>query len=111
MSLNRFLQLLAFWAGTLGPIYASSDLAGGKNLEAAREFWSYRPLGEVKLPDVKDESWLRTEVDRFIVARQEAAKVQPNDPASPHTLMRRASFDLRGLPPTPEEVENFEQEA
>ena len=92
-------------------MWAESDLAGGKDLGAARKFWSYRPLSEAKVPEVKNDSWVRTEVDRFILARLEAAKVEPNDIASLQTLIRRVSFDLRGLPPTPEEVEGFELEA
>ena len=111
MSFQRFPKLLFLLCGLATPMWAESDLAGGKDLEAARKFWSYRSLSEAEVPEVKNDSWVRTEVDRFILARLEAAKVEPNEIASLQTLIRRVSFDLRGLPPTPEEVESFELEA
>src|SRR5262249_17919080 len=72
-----------------------------------RRHWSYRPLTMVKLPMVRDADWWRKSVDRFIVAALEARKIRPNTSADRRTLIRRLSFDLLGLPPTPEEVEKF----
>jgi hypothetical protein len=56
---------------------------------------------------VKDSTWARTAVDRFILAKLEEKNLRPNGPADRRTLIRRAYFDLIGLPPTPEEVEAF----
>ncbi|MCA9086054.1 MAG: DUF1549 domain-containing protein, partial [Planctomycetaceae bacterium] len=72
-----------------------------------REFWSFRPLQPVKIPDVDHVEWCRTDVDRFILERQEQADLLPNNTADRRTLIRRATFDLLGLPATPEEVEAF----
>jgi mono/diheme cytochrome c family protein len=72
-----------------------------------RQFWSFQPLADVAPPAVKNEAWCRTPIDRFILAKQEEAGLTPNDPASRRVLIRRATFDLLGLPPTPEEVEAF----
>jgi mono/diheme cytochrome c family protein len=72
-----------------------------------REFWSFRPVADPPLPVVHDGAWPRTSLDYFVLARQEAAGLHPAPPADRRTLIRRASFDLLGLPPTPEEVENF----
>src|SRR5690606_38966145 len=58
-------------------------------------------------PAVKDETWCRTPVDRFILAELEKAGLKPNAVASNRMLARRASFDLVGLPPTPDEIDAF----
>ncbi len=81
------------------------------DIEAGRKLWSFQPLRRPDLPVVADEDWGHTPIDRFIRARQEAAGVTPNDVASALTLVRRTTFDLTGLPPTPEEVDQFLQAA
>jgi cytochrome c553 len=72
-----------------------------------RQFWSFQPLRRASLPAVKNESWCRNSIDRFILAKIDAAGIEPNPPASKEQLIRRAFFDLVGLPPTPEEVRTF----
>ena len=73
----------------------------------ARRFWSFQPLRHVEPPAVSDQAWCRTPVDRFILARLEAAGLTPNPPVGSRQLIRRAYFDLIGLPPSPEEVDAF----
>jgi hypothetical protein len=77
------------------------------DIEKARKFWSFLPLKRTTPPKVKDTKWVRTEIDRFIRGRQEIAGVTPNKIASPRTLIRRAYFDLIGLPPSPAAVAKF----
>ena len=77
----------------------------GIDIEAGRDHWAFQPLQSVSPPDVEDKSWGRTPIDQFIRQRQEMAEIVPNKTAAPHTLMRRAYFDLIGLPPTPEELD------
>src|SRR5579871_2175896 len=77
------------------------------NLEEGRQFWSFQPLREVAPPDVQNRSWVRTPIDRFVLAKQDAAGVQPSPSASKEKLIRRAYYDLIGLPPTPEQVAAF----
>ena len=72
-----------------------------------RAFWSFRPLTKSQSPEVQDGRWVRNEVDRFILAKQEAKGLHPNPEADRRVLIRRASFDLTGLPPSPEEVEAY----
>jgi hypothetical protein len=72
-----------------------------------RDFWSFQKVKAQKPPAVKNEAWARTEIDRFILAKLEAKGIQPGPPADKVTLLRRATFDLTGLPPTPEEVDGF----
>jgi mono/diheme cytochrome c family protein len=73
----------------------------------ARQFWSFEPLARAGAPAVNDGGWSRTPVDRFIFARLQTAGLTPNPRASKQALIRRAYFDLVGLPPTPEAVEAF----
>ncbi|MEO6741706.1 MAG: DUF1549 domain-containing protein [Chthoniobacteraceae bacterium] len=73
----------------------------------AKEFWAFQiPQGQ-PTPEVRDKSWARTDVDRFILAAQEAAKLKPVADADRTTLIRRVYFDLIGLPPRPDEVSAF----
>ncbi len=72
-----------------------------------RKFWSLLPLSDPAVPQVKDASWCRTPVDQFVLAALESRSLAPNEAASRAKLMRRAYFDLIGLPPSPEEVAAF----
>ena len=75
--------------------------------DSDRQFWSFRPLHAVEVPAVNDSAWCRTPIDQFIRAKQEAVKLTPNATADRRILIRRAYFDLIGLPPTPEQVDAF----
>jgi hypothetical protein len=72
-----------------------------------RAFWSFRPLKRPALPVVKDSAWSRNPIDRFLRAKMEQKGITPSARADKRTLLRRAYFDLIGLPPTPEEVSAF----
>jgi hypothetical protein len=92
----------------------TASVAGPKrtiDLEAGRTFWSFRPLAAVSPPDVKNAAWAKTPVDRFILAKLEAKNLQPNKAADRERLIRRAYFDLTGLPPTPAEIDAFVNDA
>lgn len=78
---------------------------------AATAHWAFRPLNQAPPPPVRDMSWIRTDLDRFILARLEATKLTPSAVAGRRTLIRRATFDLTGLPPTPDEVAAFESDS
>jgi mono/diheme cytochrome c family protein len=73
----------------------------------ANTHWAFQPVQRVKPPAVKDESWPKNEIDRFILARLEQEGISPSAEADRATLIRRLSFDLLGLPPSSEEVEQF----
>ncbi|HMJ83143.1 MAG TPA: PSD1 and planctomycete cytochrome C domain-containing protein, partial [Vicinamibacterales bacterium] len=72
-----------------------------------RAFWSFQPLRAPQPPQVKDASWARTDIDRFVLARLEREGLKPVGPADRATLIRRATLDLTGVPPTPDEIEVF----
>ena len=75
---------------------------------AARDsWWAYRELRKPAAPEVRDAAWCRNEIDRFILARIEQKGLRPAGEADREALIRRASFDLTGLPPSPEEVASF----
>ena len=77
------------------------------DLDKAREWWSYRPIADTAPPTVRDTSWPRNDIDRFILARLEADGLAPAPEADRVALIRRATYDLTGLPPTPAEVDAF----
>ena len=77
------------------------------DLDEGKKHWSFQPLAAPSLPRVRDAEWTRNPIDHFIRARQEAARVTPNTTASPRNLIRRAYFDLVGLPPSVRQVEDF----
>jgi hypothetical protein len=75
--------------------------------EADRAFWAFQPPREPAVPPVKNAAWPQSPIDHFVLAGLEAAGLEPAAPADRRTFIRRLSFDLVGLPPTPEEVANF----
>lgn len=102
----------------IAAISSSSSVTGADESEATtlneqpitaddREHWSFRPLSRPSVPHVSDPAWPRNAIDRFILARLDAAGLQPMPPADRRTLIRRLTLDLTGLPPTPAEIEEF----
>jgi len=71
-------------------------------------WWSLQPVAEVAIPEVLQETWVRTDVDRFVLAELERQQLDPAPEADRKTLARRLSFALVGLPPSPELVRQFE---
>ena len=71
------------------------------------DHWSFKPVQRPAVPAVRDTTWPKNDIDRFILARLEAEGLQPSPEADRRAWLRRATFDLTGLPPTPEEVEQF----
>lgn len=75
-----------------------------------KKHWSLIPPLKSASPAVNDESWPQNEIDRFILARLQQESLSPSPQASRETLIRRVTFDLTGLPPTLQEIENFLQD-
>lgn len=73
--------------------------------------WAFVPPMRHAAPPVRDESWCRNGIDRFVLAAMEAAGTRPSPEADPATLLRRVFLDLTGLPPTPEELAEFVSDA
>jgi hypothetical protein len=110
---DRELAVLTRWVSQGLPwpeAGASTTVAKGSPFqitEEQRRFWSFQPVKPVAPPEVTNGAWVRSPLDRFILQRLEARHLPPADRADKRTLIRRATFDLTGLPPTPEEVEAF----
>ena len=77
------------------------------DIEAGRKHWAYQPVKKYAVPAVSDTSWPIEPTDHFILASLEKAKIRPVAEADRHTLLRRVSLDLTGLPPTPEQIQAF----
>lgn len=80
------------------------------DFEKARKFWAFQPISNPAPPEVARQ-WPSTEIDRFIARKQSERGIAPVDDASVPTLARRIYFDLLGLPPTPEQIASFEENA
>ncbi len=76
-------------------------------LAEGRKFWAFQAPAKPKLPPVKDTGWARTEIDYFILAKLDENGLHPAPPAGRRTLIRRATFDLTGLPSEPDAVDDF----
>jgi hypothetical protein len=88
---------------TTRPAAATAGESGG----SGKDHWAFKPVKKPALPTVQNDSWIRNDVDRFVLAKLEANGMAPNEPADRRALIRRLYFDLIGLPPTPEETDNF----
>ena len=69
--------------------------------------WAFVPPVKPALPEVRNKRWAKGGIDRFILARLEKEGLKPSPEADKHVLLRRVTFDLTGLPPSPEEIESF----
>ncbi|HZL36109.1 MAG TPA: PSD1 and planctomycete cytochrome C domain-containing protein [Tepidisphaeraceae bacterium] len=100
------------WVALGAPHPASFDKAPAADIAAARgagaqEHWSFKKPVEPPIPAVKDAAWIKNPIDAFVLAKLEAKGLKPAPTADKRTLLRRAYFDLIGLPPTPGEVDAF----
>lgn len=80
-------------------------------LRARKEWWSFKPVGSFSIPAVTNTSWSSHPVDRFILTKLEEKNLQPAATADKRKLIRRVTFALTGLPPTPSEIESFLKDA
>ncbi|WZP00172.1 PSD1 and planctomycete cytochrome C domain-containing protein [Isosphaeraceae bacterium EP7] len=101
--LKLWVERGAPWPGGETPVAVRS----GGVTDDDRRFWSFSPLTDPPVPTTADRAWPIAEIDAFILARLEAEGLRPSPPADRRTLIRRASFDLIGLPPTPAEIAAF----
>ncbi|HKI20102.1 MAG TPA: PSD1 and planctomycete cytochrome C domain-containing protein [Isosphaeraceae bacterium] len=110
--LTRWVELGLPWPGAKPrtPTASAPDrrpAAPPQPKAKVKDSWSYRPVARPPVPKVKNQGWCRTPIDPFVLARLEEERLAPAQPADRVTLIRRLRFDLTGLPPTPEEVDEF----
>lgn len=99
-------------AGAEWPDSAAAPVsAGGFDLQRRKALhWAWQPIRKPAVPRVAETAWVRNPIDAFILAGLQAKGLRPAPPADRRTLIRRVTFDLIGLPPTPAEVEAFTQD-
>ena len=107
-SLIAWVEMGAPWPEAAAATAGTPDPSEPFDLDKRRrEHWAWQSVDPVEPPAVADEAWPRSTEDRFILARLEAEGLEPAPPVDRRTLIRRLSFDLRGLPPTPAEIARF----
>jgi hypothetical protein len=99
------IDVLRGWVDAGAP--APANEAAAKSATLVSQHWSFQPIRRPTEPGVKNREWVRNPIDRFILGRLEKEKIAPSPEADRATLLRRVSLDLTGLPPTPQEVEDF----
>src|SRR5262249_49397334 len=108
-TLTRWVKMGLPWTpGKAGIL--TSDQAGPKGgivTEEAKNYWAYKRVKRPGVPAVKNREWVRNPIDAFRLAKVEAEGLAPAAPADRIALVRRACYDLTGLPPTPEQVDAF----
>ena len=100
-TLTTWVELGAPWGYAVGSLAVDEDESSDVSL------WAFRTPRNPPIPDVKHRIWVRSPVDALILEELEANGLRPAPPADKRTLIRRATFDLVGLPPTPEQIESF----
>jgi cytochrome c553 len=98
---------LVAWVEMGAPDPRTSTGGAPATTTAGKTFWSFQPPRAATEPAVKDAAWVRNPIDAFVLAALEAKNLHPSPEADRRTLIRRATFDLTGLPPTPVEVDAF----
>jgi cytochrome c553 len=106
-ALTQWIQRGAAWPATATTANGGLRTNGDVITVEERKFWSFQPITNPEPPAVKNATWVKKPLDRFVLAKLEAEGLRPVAPAEKRTLLRRVTFDLVGLPPTPEEVEDF----
>ena len=75
--------------------------------KAGEDWWSLQPIKRPTVPRMQDASWVQNAIDAFVLAKLQSNKLKPSSEADRRTLIRRLSYDLTGLPPSPAEVRAF----
>lgn len=102
-ALRQWIKDGAYWPNTAPKTSASDYIITPQQ----QSHWAYQSIQKPELPKVINASWVHNDIDRFILAKLEANGLRPNQPTDKRALIRRATFDLTGLPPAPKEVEAF----
>ena len=105
--LEGWIQRGAVWPADVTLGAAGAALRGGPITDAERRFWSLQPIADPPVPQAEPADWIRNDIDRFVLKRLADAGLKPQTAASKRALIRRAAFDLTGLPPTPEQIRRY----
>lgn len=107
-ALERWVELGAPWPGqVVETVHDDLPEESYIDIEAGKEWWSFQPVVKPEVPEVEDGRWPWSPIDHFILERLEEEGLDPVDDAEKGAWLRRVTFDLTGLPPTPEELSAF----
>jgi mono/diheme cytochrome c family protein len=109
-ALTEWVKMGAPWPGAVQPASTANWPKNSSTREFTddeKSFWSVQPVKDTAPPQVKNVSWVQSPVDRFVLQKLEAKNLKPAPRADKLTLLRRATFDLTGLPPTESEMRDF----
>ena len=106
-TLTQWVKIGAPWPEEQGGTGPAIRKTRGKITDEDRSYWAFQPVRSAPLPDVSGDAWSRGALDRFLLARMAPEGLHPAGEADKGTLVRRVTFDLLGLPPSPEEVSAF----
>lgn len=103
----RVITYFLFWAVLAYGADTDASNPAKPAQPAAQKHWAYEPVKRPETPQVQQKEWVRTPIDAFVLAKQEAKGIKPSTDADRATLIRRATLDVWGVIPTPEEVKAF----
>ena len=106
-ALTKWVEMGLPWnaAGTIE--YANDDHGPPPVNDQTKSFWSFQPVARPEIPKVRNSQWVQTPIDAFVLNGLEQADLHPSARATKTALLRRAYYDLTGLPPSPQEVKAF----
>ena len=110
-ALTTWVKMGAPWPKDVGPTGSGSTKSRMNPADAWKSHWAFQPIAKPLAPKVICVDWPRAELDYFVLDKLEQQKLAPSPAADRHTLIRRATYDVIGLPPTAEEVERFVQDS
>ena len=108
-TLSQWVKMGAPWPKSTTPVRTGKVIT-----DDMRKWWSFQPLEVTAVPEIKDpalKGWAKTDIDHYVLAKLEEQGLKPAAMADKRTLIRRATLDLIGLPPSPEEIDAFEKDA
>jgi len=105
--LRAWVKAGALWPETAGVVSTAAKSKEYTITPEQRAYWAFQPVRKPEPPRVQEPSWVKNPIDNFILSKLEGHGLVPVRAADKRTLIRRATYDLTGLPPTPEEVESF----
>lgn len=104
---DQQVAALVHWVEIGAPWPATATLGGENLAEKQKRHWAFQSIAHPAPPDVPNNDWTKTPVDQFILSRLTSAGLAPSPPADRRSLIRRVTYDLTGLPPSPEQVDEF----
>ena len=105
--LTAWIKMGAPWPGAEHLEMNQEEKGTRTFTEKEKKFWAFQPIRDPRPPKIKKIKWIRSPIDRFILEKLEAQSLKPAPPADKSALLRRATFDLTGLPPTEKEISDF----